>query len=237
MRDRLEAIRLLAQVVGRDKLVEGWIEGPCAEAAGLRGMQALMLDFFDDPDFVRDLLAFTLELGLRFARAQVEAGADLIGIGDAAASLIGPGLYREFVLPCEQALVDGVHEMGARVRLHVCGSTRKLLPDLGGLSVDILDLDWMVPVAEARAWTGADQVLLGNSDPVSVLRNSTPGEVGESIARCHREAGPRYIVGAGCEVVRDSPVDNVRAMVDYARSHRPDAATGAGARAEWEPRR
>lgn len=237
MRDRVEAIRLLARSVGREKVIEGWVEGPCAEAAGLRGMQALMLDFFDDPGFVRDLLAFVLELGLRFARAQVEAGADLIGIGDAAASLIGPGLYREFVLPCEQALVDGVHEMGARVRLHICGSTRKLLPDLGGLSVDILDLDWMVPVAEARAWTGADQVLLGNIDPVSVLRNSTPGEVGESIARCHREAGPRYIVGAGCEVVRDSPVDNVRAMVDYARSHRPDAATGAGARAEWEPRR
>jgi len=237
MSDRIEAIRLLAQLLGREKIVEGWVEGPCAEAAGLRGMQALMLDFFDDPDFVRDLLAFTLDLGLRFARAQVEAGADLIGIGDAAASLIGPRLYREFVLPCERALVEGVHEMGARVRLHVCGSTRKLLPDLGGLSVDILDLDWMVPVAEARAWTGADQVLLGNIDPVSVLRNSTPGEVGESIARCHREAGPRYIVGAGCEVVRDSPVDNVRAMVDYARSHRPDAATGAGARAEWEPRR
>jgi len=217
MRDRVEAIRLLARALGREKIVEGWVEGPCAGAAGLRGMQALMLDFFDDPDFVRDLFAFALEMGLRFARAQVEAGADLIGIGDAAASLIGPRLYREFVLPCERALVDGVHELGARVRLHICGRTGKLLPYLGGVSADILDLDWMVSVSEARAQTGGRQVLLGNIDPVAVLRDATPEEVGERIARCHREAGSRYIVGAGCEVVRDSPVANLRAMVDYAK--------------------
>ena len=54
------------------KLVEGWVEGPCAEAADLRGINTLMLDFYDDPDFVRDLFDFVVEMELRFARAQVE---------------------------------------------------------------------------------------------------------------------------------------------------------------------
>jgi MtaA/CmuA family methyltransferase len=156
---------------------------------------------------------------LRFARAQIEAGADVIGIGDAAASLIGPERYGELLFPYERAMVEGIHAMGGAVRLHICGRARKLLPWLGRLGVDILDLDWMVPLSEAREHVGPDVALLGNIDPVRVLRQGTPATVTDEIAGCHRASGGRYIVGAGCEVVRDSPEANVRAMVDYARSH------------------
>ena len=90
MHDRVRAAALFKERVGGEKLIEGWIEGPCAEAADLRGINRLMTDFFDDPAFVRDLFAFVLEMELPFAKAQIEAGAELIGIGDAAASLVGP---------------------------------------------------------------------------------------------------------------------------------------------------
>jgi hypothetical protein len=53
----------------------------------------LMVDFFDDPDFVRRLFAFVTELGIAFARAQIHREADLTGVGDAAASLVGPDIY------------------------------------------------------------------------------------------------------------------------------------------------
>ena len=49
-----------------------------AEAADLRGINTIMLDFFDDPPFVRDLFEFVVEMELRFAKAQVQAGVDLI---------------------------------------------------------------------------------------------------------------------------------------------------------------
>ena len=100
--------------LGGRRWIEGWIEGPCAEAADLRGINRLMTDFFDDPAFVRDLFEFTLELGLRFGRAQVEAGVDMLGVGDAAASLVGPQIYEEFVLPYEKRLVDGLHALGTQ---------------------------------------------------------------------------------------------------------------------------
>ena len=44
------------------RLVEGWIEGPCAEAADLRGINNIMLDFYDDPQFVHTLLEFVVEM-------------------------------------------------------------------------------------------------------------------------------------------------------------------------------
>jgi uroporphyrinogen-III decarboxylase len=113
-RNRALAVKLMKERVGNDKVVEGWIEGPCAEGADLRGINTLMLDFFDDPAFVRDLFEFIVELELRFARFQVTMGADLIGVGDAAASLVGPKFYNEFVWPYEKKLVGALHAEGLR---------------------------------------------------------------------------------------------------------------------------
>ena len=212
MHDRVQAAALFRQKVGGRLAIEGWIEGPCAEAADLRGINHLMLDFFDDPPFVRDLFEFTLELGLRFARAQVAAGVDLVGVGDAAASLVGPQIYEEIVLPYEQRLVHELHALGTKVRLHICGNIGRILPGIGRLDCDMIDVDSMVPLAKVREAVGPRPVLAGNIDPVKTLRNGTPESVAAAIAQCHVEAGPRYIVAAGCEVPRDTPAANVRAL-------------------------
>lgn len=223
MYDRVKAAALFKEKAGADKLIEGWIEGPCAEAADLRGINNLMLDFYDDPTFVTDLFEFVVEMELRFAKAQIEAGIDLMGVGDAAASLIGPVFYERFVFPFEKRLVDGLHKLGTRVRLHICGNTRKILSGMGKLGCEIVDLDFLVPMSEGRAAMGENQILLGNIDPVRVLRDGSPEDVTAEIAKCHRESGVSYIVGAGCEVPRNTPQENVIAMRDYAKNHKPSS--------------
>jgi MtaA/CmuA family methyltransferase len=220
MTDRVRGIELL-RALAPELLVEGWVEGPCAEGADLRGISTLMLDFGDDPAFVADLFDFTTRQAIEFARAQVDAGADVIGVGDAAASLVGPSIYRDTVLPCELRLVEAIHAMGARVRLHICGNTRRSVADIATLGADIVDLDSMVPLGQARADAGPYQVLLGNLNPVSELLSSSPEAVTARVVACHREAGSRFIVGAGCEVPAATPHANVEAMVAYARAARP----------------
>lgn len=220
MAGRVEAVRLMAGRVGGERVVEGWVEGPCAMGADLRGLNNLMLDFFDDAEFVRDLFRFAVEMEFETARAQIEAGAEIVGVGDAAASLVGPKLYSEFVLPYESELVRRIQETGARVRLHICGRTRKIYRGMAQTGAAIVDLDFLAPVDEARAEMGPEQVLLGNLDPVRVMQNGTPEEIEAGFARCHREAGPRYIVGAGCEVPVDTPEENLRAAARYAQTHR-----------------
>lgn len=217
MTDRIQAIELFKEKVRGDKLIEGWIEGPCAEGSDLRGINTLMLDFFDDPVFIRDLFDFVLDMELRFAKAQIDAGADLIGIGDAAASLVGPQIYEEFVWPYEKKLVDGVRAMGGRVRLHICGNTRFALEGMGKLGCEIVDLDYPSPVKDAREKMGPNQVLLGNINPVSILLDGKVEDVIARVAECKREGGPRFIVGAGCEVPRDTPPENVKAMLEVAK--------------------
>ncbi|HYO44810.1 MAG TPA: uroporphyrinogen decarboxylase family protein [Candidatus Limnocylindrales bacterium] len=226
MTDRLRGVELLRATGGATRLVEGWVEGPCAEAADLRGIGALMLDFADDPGFVDDLFGLAVRQAITFAQAQVDAGADIIGVGDAAASLVGPAIYREVVAPHEQRLVDAIHAMGARVRLHICGNTRRSVDVMAGLGADIVDLDSLVPLDRARADAGPRQVLLGNLNPVTELMSATPGAVTSRVAACHAQAGPRFIVGAGCEIPAATPHENVDALAAYARATPPDATPG-----------
>jgi len=219
MHDRIKAVALFKEKTGDDRIIEGWIEGPCAEGADLRGINTIMMDFYENPGFVRDLFEFVIEMELEFARYQIEAGVDVMGLGDAAASLIGPQLYEEFVWPYEKKLIDGIHNLGTAVRLHICGNTRSILDNIGRLSCEIVDLDYLVPVSEAREKMGPTQILLGNIDPVSVLQDGTPEQIYKAIEQCHNQAGSNYIVGAGCEVTRGTSLENLRALRDYALSH------------------
>lgn len=223
MSDRIKAVERFKSH-DEDHFIEGWIEGPCAMGADLRGINNLMLDFYDDPSFVIDLFEFSIAMEQRFAEAQWQAGADIIGVGDAASSLVGPRFYRDFVWGYQNKLIDGLHAKGIRVRLHVCGKTRKLYEGMGRLGCAIIDLDWMNPMDEARATMGPEQMLLGNIDPVAVLKNGTPDDVYRGVAECHRQSGERFIVGAGCEIPQGTPPKNVQAMIEYARRHAPDAS-------------
>lgn len=217
MHDRIKGLGILKEEVGEEKIVEGWVEGACGAGADLRGINRLMIDFYDDPSFVHELFEFVTELGVRFGKAQIKAGADLIGIGDPAASLVGPKIYKEFVWPYEKRLVESLQDVGGAVRIHICGNITGILEDIGRLGCEIADIDSLVSVSEARAAMGPDQVLSGGVDPVGVLQNGTPEKVRAAAEACHREAGPKYIVAAGCEVPPDTPEENMRAMAEYAR--------------------
>jgi MtaA/CmuA family methyltransferase len=220
MCDRVDGVRLLAERSGATRMVEGWVEGPCAMSADLRGLNTLMLDFFDDPPFVEALFDFTVRMEVEFARAQVAAGATLIGVGDAAASLVGPKLYRQFVLPHEQRLIAAIHALGVPVRLHICGNTKRIVEGMGQTGAEIIDLDFPTPLEHARRAMQQNQLLLGNIDPVRDLRDGTPESVEAALAECYRQAGAAYICGAGCEVPRGTPHANVEAMARFARSRR-----------------
>jgi len=212
MRQRVESVAKIAAAVGRTHSVLGWVEGPMAEYADLRGVQETMFDLMDDPAVFHDAAAVIVENAIAFARAQVEAGADMIGVGDAAASLIDAAMFEEFVLPWQQKLFEGIHAAGAAVKLHICGNTNHLLPHLARTGADIIDVDWMVPLAEARAIVGPDIALCGNFDPSGVLLQGSPDDVANAARQCIRDGGTRFLLMPGCEVPPGTPEANIRAF-------------------------
>ncbi len=217
MHDRVKAAALLKERAGSDKIVEGWIEGPCGMAANLRGINTLMMDFYDDPAFVADLLAFTTEVGIAFARAQREAGVDLMGVGDPASSLIGRALFENVVAPWHSKLVAGMRAVGLKTRSHICGNTAKICAARARLGYDIVDIDSQVAPELAREKMGPNQIVLGNVPTVTVMEKGTPEDVCRVAEACHRALGEKFILGAGCEVPRTTPAANMDALCGYAR--------------------
>lgn len=212
MRDRLLAVRGLHARVGGECSVLGWVEGPAAEAADLRGVQDFLLDLMDDEAACRALMERCTRTAIRFAQAQLAEGADTIGVGDAIASQLPPELYRSAVWPYEKQLFDAIHAKGGLVKLHICGNINHLLPYLGGLSLDVLDIDHMVDPAGARQAVGPAVAIAGRVDPVSDVLKGTPESIRAAAAASYAAIGNPHLVMAGCEIPPGTPPENLKAL-------------------------
>ena len=224
MHDRIKGIQAMHAEFAGEVSIVGWVEGPLALAAELRGLTHVMTDFVDDPPFVHDLLDFTADVAIAYAPAQIQAGADTMGMSDAAASMMGPGYYREFLFPRQLRVVESIRKAHPEVivRLHMCGNTDSLIPQMKQLPVQIFELDSPTNLAAARAGLGPDRVILGNVSTITDMLEGTPEHVYEASRRCHQICGKAHVVGTGCEVPPTTPAENLHAMVRYSREHRPE---------------
>ena len=218
MSDRVNAVRYYREQAGGVVPIMGWVEGALAETADLRGVSTLMVDLHDQPEAVEEVLERCTESAIAFARAQIKAGADIIGLGDAVASQISPKMYQRFALPYEQRIFSAVRQMGALTRLHICGNISKSLPYVAQTGADIVDIDWMVDFGAARQIC-SNSAVCGNFDPVAVMLQGTPETVRQAVTRALDLGGPRCFSMAGCEIPQGTPRTNLEAHTQTLRDY------------------
>jgi MtaA/CmuA family methyltransferase len=212
-RSRIAEIREFRRRVGDDKFIVGWVEGPVAAYANLRGVSEAALDFIDEPESVRQGMEVTVASALDFITLQVEAGADAIGIGDAFCSQIGPDRYRQLAWEGERQMVDHIHNLGAKAKLHICGDTTLLLPDMIRTGADIIDVDHLVTnMAACAPLLAPHQVFSGQADPVALIQDGSPEAITQNLQASRNQARGRCIVSAGCEITPDTTERNFRAL-------------------------
>ncbi|NOY61505.1 MAG: uroporphyrinogen decarboxylase [Calditrichaeota bacterium] len=212
MLDRIKAIREFKKNFDRKYSIMGWIEGPAAEAADLRTVGHFLMDLVLEESFIQELMDICVDVAIDFALAQIEAGADSIGIGDAIASQVSPQVYDRLIQPREKIIVREIQKSGALVRLHICGDITHLLPGIADLNVDILDVDYMVDMVQVRKAMGGKTVLAGNLDPVQGVKFGTPKSIQSAILKTYEQVGNPYIVNAGCEIPSGTPIENLQAF-------------------------
>jgi MtaA/CmuA family methyltransferase len=216
--DRIRAGMEMKKHVGSKVPVIGWIEGPLAESCNLAGVNEVLLKLMMEPDFVKRLINKTMITARDFARAQVEAGCEIIGVGDAICSQISTENYREFVKEKHCELFQYIKSLGAKVKLHICGNTTHLLEDIREVKPNIMDIDWMVDMDEARKLLGDRIIRCGNLDPVAVIQDKGVEEIRKETEHlCLKEADRRFILSGGCEITVNTPPEHLKAMRDVSK--------------------
>ncbi|NQT21709.1 MAG: hypothetical protein HQ592_18530 [Planctomycetes bacterium] len=221
MADRLRACEIMAKAAGDECLVLGWVDMPFAEACSACGVTEFMMLLVDDPATAHKLLNRLTDSVIDFSLAQLEAGAEMIGAGDAAASLISPPMYREFALPYEQRVCEAIHNAGGMIKLHICGNTTSLLPDIATLDADLFNVDHLVDFRFAcNTFNSVGKCFKGNVDPVVDIMMADAGTCRRRAFNCmHLAEGARYMLSAGCEIPAETPDDVFRAFCEAPASY------------------
>ena len=204
-------------------LTSGWSWGAVTAAGFLTGVENLMLYFITEQDIARKAIAKAKYLADGVMRAGQEGG-ECIWLPDptASGSLMDINTFKDFVVAPTSEMVNGwKRDYHVPVIYHVCGDTLPIMPAVPCTGIDILSADHAIDLAAAREIVGKTICLMGNVDPITIMWNGTPEQIREESYKCIDAAGAdgRFILSAGCEVPKDTPLQNIQAIVMAAKSY------------------
>ena len=213
----LEATRLVRQELGDQCFIKvNCDSGPFSIAAAMRGEENLFLDLYDDEQGVFDLLEITTRAVVKYATAIARCGAHAITFGDSTSGLLSREQYEKFALPFAKRAIAEIKRQGLPVFMHICGNVSSILDLMAQSGADVLEIDAAMPLEKAFELTGRRVCIEGNVD-TGLLWQGKPDEVRASAEACVQAAqGRNLILSSGCEVPRQTPSANIRAMLEAA---------------------
>ncbi|MBI2956194.1 MAG: uroporphyrinogen decarboxylase [Acidobacteria bacterium] len=149
-----------------------------------------------------------------YLEGQVEAGAAAVQLFDSWAGCLAEGDYRRYVLPYSRRLIQAVQSADVPV-IHFATGTAGLLAAMHDAGAAVLGVDWRIELGHAWAAVGFEPAIQGNLDPVALFAPSA--ELRQRVAAVLKQAGgrPGHIFNLGHGILPDTPVDNVRAVVEW----------------------
>lgn len=174
------------------------------------------------PDVWDALLGKLAAVSAAFLRVQLEAGASAVQLFDSWAGGLSPADYRSRVLPFSTSVFTAIEELGAP-RIHFGVATGELLTDMSGAGVEVMGVDWRVPLDQAVTRIQPGQAVQGNLDstavfgPWDVLADKTL-----DVLRRGRSA-PGHVFNLGHGVLPGTDPDVLTRLVELVHSTDPAA--------------
>jgi len=204
--------------------VIGNLVGPASLAGLVLEPLTLLRLMRKDKDGVHQLLSFTTDNLIEFAKAQVRYGADVITISEPTATgeILGPQSFSEFVIPYINRITAVLGKLGVKTIVHICGDLRTILyrvknpsaigPQVLQLEADCISIDAMVNIRSMKKLK-KDLRLMGNVS-IFLLEKDTPDRISR-IARAIIRNGIDILAPA-CGLSPMTPTENIRAMSNVA---------------------
>ena len=211
----LDAIQKAKESITDRPVLAGMI-GPFSLAARLFDVSEIMMDCYDDPDMVHTVLQKCTQFLIAYAKAYREVGADGIVMAEPVAGLLSPSLEEEFSAPYVKQIVDAVQDDHFIVIYHNCGdNVPKMLPSILSTGAaayhfgNVVDLE-----KDILEKVPSDVLVMGNIDPVGVLRTGTPESVRAATTELLKKCTPypNFVLSSGCDMPPKTPWENINAF-------------------------
>jgi len=213
----LTALEILRKQYGNHVALIGKVMGPWTLSYHMAGVQEFLLWTLTDPNKVRGFLNRLIEVAITFAKAQLQAGADVVVIADhATGDLVSPKTYQDFLLPVHQEINQRI---GGPTILHLCGNCSDRLRLFVEAGFDGYHFEWQVDTKMAVQVVNREMSLIGNIANKDVLFGGTPEDVYKQ-ARYSIDAGID-ILAPECAIPLQTPLANLKAIVEAAREGYP----------------
>lgn len=172
--------------------------GTWQDAACLVGIERLILETYDDPAWVRELLDILYRRKEIYVRSLKGARYDLLelGGGDASSTVISPKLFRNFVAPYDARLIALARFVGQRIVYHTCGGMMPILEDVAAMNPDAMEtftppeMGGDTDLAEAKRRIGDRVCMIGGWDQHHYFTGCSEADTRAAVRRCFEEAGP-----------------------------------------------
>jgi [methyl-Co(III) methanol-specific corrinoid protein]:coenzyme M methyltransferase len=213
MRVVLDALSTLRRHLGAKVAIVGKVMGPWTLSYHMAGIENFLRQVgYRKTEKVNKMLRRLMTVTISFARAQFQAGADIVVVADhATGDLVSPRHYEAYLLPIHQEITDQIE--GPLV-LHVCGNCRDRIELFADAGFDAYHFEWQVDAKFAVEKVGHRMSLVGNVNNPETLFMGTPDEVYRQ-ARYAIETGVN-IIGPECAIPLPTPLENLKAIVSAA---------------------
>ncbi|MGH2537171.1 MAG: uroporphyrinogen decarboxylase [Candidatus Promineifilaceae bacterium] len=177
-------------------------------------VKALM---YREPAAWKRLMTKLVTVQADYLLKQVQAGAAALQLFDSWAGLaLGQPDYVRYVQPYNTALFDRLKEAGVPV-IHFSTGTAAYLKEVAACGGEVISVDWRAPLDWAWRAIGYERPIQGNLDPAALLVpwRELKWRVDDVLERAAGRPGHVFNLGHG--LLPETPVENVRRLVDYVR--------------------
>lgn len=151
-----------------------------------------------------------------FAGLQIGAGARAVQVFDSWVGALSPEDYVRYVQPYSRALIERIRGNGVPV-IHFGTGCAGFFRELHAAGGDVIGVDWRINIDQAWTDIGYRSAIQGNLDPVALLAPlpELRTKVGDLLRRTGNRPG--HIVNLGHGILPETPVENVKAVVQVVR--------------------
>jgi len=195
----------------------------------------LMVLYYDDREFLGELLAIGHAAQMAELRVALEAGVRDVFLNwyyNSMSTGWSPAFWRDYFAPQLREACDAVHAAGGLAIYYDDGKCMATLDRMAAAGVDVLQTLTPPPVgdvdlAEAKRRIGDRVCLMGYTDLIYVLRLGTPELIDRTVREAIATAGPHgFILGTSDSIRDGTPLENVKAYFAAARRHGTAATRG-----------